>query len=641
MNSNDTISYETLFESSFDVFEQTLNDPNINFDNVIDNLNCCEHNKLDYLRILMNHIKNNADNNTDTNNNANRVFNKIHELSWINYDTVDDILNIFSQYDNAFGHILHFGTDEYINKKIINAFIQNNVSVFVDLLNDGFNPSTQNFNDSTIVHVLCEWKIIKHDVLELFLLHENFDLNIINNNRESILSLLCHDTMINDDAKYKMIVKILEHPNINFDNLTALVSACASKNMEIIKLLLSDKRIRMAINKNKLHNGNVLYFVISSYDMNILQLFYEISDTKSLPNSSIRQALSNFEASANHENVHDFEEKSNFLKFVFNNYADNTQHIYNALLIHSFCKGKKNLLKALLMIKDIKISFNYTASLTEDPTILYEILQMLKDDGRFNDTHIDNDGNTFYHKVIGESYYNENILINKLMLDWGMNPCIKNIQGQTVFHLVCYGGYYSTFVDLCTRYPNIDINMTNNFGDTLLHLACIGTSSNRNVSERLLLIKFLISHPQIDVAKISNNGNNVFHFAFTYPHLDIIKYLYAELCISDYHINSTNKDGCSPINLLTRRIKTCILNDVQKYVDILKYLLTIKRIDFLKPDINEQTPFQNIYQNKDTDNEYIELAKYMIKNIDGLIILPEYLKQCDPDIIKLYNELHS
>ncbi len=505
-----------------------------------------------------------------------------------------------------------------MNEKVIHAFKNCSVESFKNLLNDGFNPSSVNEKKNTIVHILCQLKLIDLDILNLFLHHPQYDPNLMNHDDHTILNILCKDTLIDNDLKYQMIINILENPRINDSSLNngCLHDACDTENIKLVRLFLTDNRINPN-KKNRIFQFPIEY-VYRSYNLELLRLFCEDPRVKFLSEDDIM--LTPYHGKKIDKS---FTNISNFIHILVKDL-----NVSHDRLIYSYIRyNNVDLLKIILSFKDLIINKSkyHAFHITN-----CELLETLLQDGRF-DSFVFETGSTFYHKIFFHRLYpdidyEEINKLNKLCLNWNLDPRIKNSSDVTPFHLMCDTGLYQSFMDAYEKYPIDDINMCDDEGNTLLHYACEtrrtnDALSNDEIHGRLQLMKFLAKHPFIDFSKVNEHGHNIFHNICLFAQIPIIKFFIEEVDLPDHIINGVNKYGQTPFyTLIHNNLSKTYYN--QTIFPTIKYLLKIDRIDFSKRNENGQTPFEYIYEcsNKmDPINHATKLAQYMIDNVNGIV----------------------
>ncbi len=619
----DTISIKHLddafFNKSLEYFEKVIYHPN--FDNHLTQfsiLYVCRLFELEKIKMVLDHPKNKIE-----------PLIEIHDiLHLINRYNITEIMNIFAPYPKCLCKLLSFDSNrpDYVDELVIHAFTECNLANFANLLESGFNPSSVNNKNETIIHILCTLKLIDLDILGLFLSHPDYDVNIMNVQSSTILNILCRDTLIDNDLKHQMIINILEHPHINDYclNKTCLNDACRNENIKLVKLFLSDKRI-CPNKKNKTYTSPIKS-AFATYNLELVKLFLEDPRVQHLSDDDIVMSLSNPKTPYNKSSTEIF----NFLKFVL----ESSYEIHNPLIIQYINNNQKDHLKIILSFKNLIINISsYYPNIIKD----YELLQILKGDGRF-DSLVFSDGSTFYHFIFNGDVHDSHQIdkLNKLCLDWNIDPQTKNSKNQTPYHLMCEYGLYQSFIDAYEKYPIIDINMIGDYQNTLLHSACSDDQLNCQnpnvINERLKLIKFLIKHPSIDINMLDYHGNNIFHNICKSVQIPIIKFIMEEFDLPDHIVTGVNNGGDTPFNLLIYRQyhqHSSIINE--NTIQAMEYLLKTNRIDFSKLNRYGLTPFDHIYKISQTqqNHPFAKIVEYMIKNVDGIVVPDNTILEVD------------
>ncbi len=503
-------------------------------------------------------------------------------------------------------------------------FLNYNLTDFMNLLNGSFNPSIVNKQYDTIVHVLCRSGSITLDILKLFLTHFDFDPNIKNENDATIFNILCINENIDKDIKYQMMINILEHPKFRVNGIRILHDACTSENIRLIRLLLCNEQINS--NNHPIEPFH-LSVAISTYRIEILQLILENHHNIVFPDASfLAFTLSLDRESVKSKNLSD-DEILNFIKVLHNHPQLKHLQFHNNLIFCAIQTGDVRLLEISLRLENITINIKQFETDLIIQKNVFRILSVLKKDGRF-DSQIFGDDNSLYHIAFaghGIKSIDQAKLVNNFLMEWQINPFIKNDCDETVFHLICRKGLYMIFMDLYNKYPNLDVNMTNDEKNTLLHLAVVNRRDDDTQSQsRSQLIKFLVSHTSIDLTKLNDCKQNIFHMACMYPNIEILKFLIEEINLPDSVINGIDHSGLTPINSLFDLIKSCVFYEcISDYMPSIEYLLTIKRINFLQADNDNHSPFDYISKKYRTRHQscikhYNKIKKYMIENIEGI-----------------------
>ena len=125
---------------------------------------------------------------------------------------------------------------------------------------------------------------------------------------------------------------------------------------------------------------------------------------------------------------------------------------------------------------------------------------------------------------------------------------IKNVRGETSFHLACKNGHFK-IVQLLLKNndPEINFNAKDNSGITAFHLACrFG---------KLDVVKIFIEHAaalSIDLNAKSKSGVTAFHNACFCGHLDVVKIIMENAATLNIDLN-TKDSGYTPFILACLR----------------------------------------------------------------------------------------
>lgn len=132
----------------------------------------------------------------------------------------------------------------------------------------------------------------------------------------------------------------------------------------------------------------------------------------------------------------------------------------------------------------------------------------------------------------------------------------KDKQGNTALHVAAYRGYLAVVDILISSHPS-STSITNNDGDTFLHMAVAGfrMPGFQRVDRQIELMKQLISGQIVDMQSIinarNNEGKTALHMAVTE---DINSELVELLLTSEtIDFNILDDDGMTPLDLLKQR----------------------------------------------------------------------------------------
>lgn len=350
----------------------------------------------------------------------------------------------------------------------------------------------------------------------------------------------------------------------NEDNITNFDLALKSNNKFIIQAL-----VNFECNANK----NLLHFVISNEDENVLDINFNIAkkileqeslkDIINIKDNSnrtpIHLAMLNFQ---NHgysmveillkqnnlninltngigltpfdviieelnDNVKSFDDFINKIKDDLNLIKVNKTRVKdNSCLINDylFTLGKLVELKSLnINAKDKNGNFPLCL-------IMENIYNILNNKCIFEDTKL--------YFSIRENYLN---IFKKLI---SRDDYCINLKDTNGFSILNYAIKYNDLelFEILINSKNLDINLReDNSGYSLLHY----TIERNNID----VFKILIENKDIDINIKDNNGYNIFHLAVTYGQLDIVKFLLEE---TNMNVNETIDDKITVLDLAVK-----------------------------------------------------------------------------------------
>ena len=179
---------------------------------------------------------------------------------------------------------------------------------------------------------------------------------------------------------------------------------------------------------------------------------------------------------------------------------------------------KRGAKEDILVEDDDEMSPLVCAIRINQPVMVEELLRFyLENNIPINSTN--RSGYTALHVACSEQNLDERILTGLLKFP-GIDVRAQNSDGNTPLH--CFCEKFSN--PMCQEYVDsflsmgADINSANNFGETLLHKACL------NNSIRLILVNILVER-KADVNKLNRNGESPLHFAVRLNREDILTVL--------------------------------------------------------------------------------------------------------------------
>ncbi|KAJ6234438.1 ankyrin repeat-containing protein [Anaeramoeba flamelloides] len=298
-----------------------------------------------------------------------------------------------------------------------------------------------------------------------------------------------------------------------------------------------------------------------------------------------------------------------------NTTTNNTE--YTEENINSFRLKYETFLDEMKLKKDLQVSFDFIEELKNQKV----------------DLNITDESNeSFLHYYIT----NQNLCFKdlKILLDYDLDPNIRNSDGNFPIHLLCIMSeriekkeFYLMFELLLKRTKNI--NALNSSGDNILNIILeIGKQPIEPIIE-LLKSRFF----QFDLAHKNYQKESLLHqiCKLPSPPLNVIKYLISKR----FYINLQDKFG-----------KTCLhYTCLQKKTDIkiLQYLLENKANPLIE-DYDNRVPFYYCFRKKGElpRNVFQLVQKYFklqYKNSKQKTILEILLKDCEQYQISLENLL--
>ncbi|KAK6160353.1 hypothetical protein DH2020_003734 [Rehmannia glutinosa] len=178
-------------------------------------------------------------------------------------------------------------------------------------------------------------------------------------------------------------------------------------------------------------------------------------------------------------------------------------------------------------------------------------------------------GSTVLHTAAGRGQVEVAVLLSKsegavlgsfavvkhLILSYDILNSVDN-RGNTALHVAAYRGQLSV-VEILTSASPSSAPLTNNYGDTFLHMAVSGFSapSFRRMDRQIELMKQLVSGNLINIEDIINVRNNDGRTALHLAVIDNIQSDIVELLMSVRYINLNirDADGNTPLDLLKQR----------------------------------------------------------------------------------------
>ncbi|KAJ4839411.1 hypothetical protein Tsubulata_016866 [Turnera subulata] len=132
----------------------------------------------------------------------------------------------------------------------------------------------------------------------------------------------------------------------------------------------------------------------------------------------------------------------------------------------------------------------------------------------------------------------------------------KDYQGNTALHVAAYRGYLTVAEVLIQAAPSIT-SLTNDYGDTFLHMAVSGFRSPgfRRVDRQIELVKQLVSGKIANIQDIINVRNNAGRTALHKAVTENVQSNLVEILMTapSINLNIRDADGMTPLDLLKQR----------------------------------------------------------------------------------------
>ncbi len=553
--------------------------------------------------------------------------------------TSSDLLKIIFS-NPEFRYILYFnGYIEYIDA-MAKAFIDRDPHQFICLLESNMiDPSAQNNQKYTILHLMCLWNYTWPHVLKLYMDHPKFSPNIVNNIQFTILDYICMNlNEKNINASYDFAVNFLEHPHIMklpknpVNRINSNILSIINDNLrKFIKLLLNSGVINIDA-VTMFGSDSFEYVCECATDIELIRIFLEHPDIS----SSLKKSNYLKNALGNNKNIFEFLLKDD--RIDLSSHENNIHILFGAIK-----NGNITATKLILDHQSIKFfppvpqsNFHFTENMYD---ILVELSQHPKSSSLFDfdvPLHM-NDKLYFFQCIYSNSASvspNEMTKITEFLL----SKCTHDLfiaNCNSLLYVVCKHGLYSSFMCILNAYPFLDLS-----DFKLIHHACSFTLfGNQDVftqhlMEATKLIKFLGSQPQIkcQLTTINQYGETLFHIVCkSYNNIEIFETLlemYEDIIINDpMFINTKNATGKTMFNVAVGH-SIYGNSEFKRFIQFIKRLLKCPFIDFITPDTIQLTPIYYFcasisYGNNISQESIIEaklLIEYMIENIEGIIV---------------------
>ncbi|CAH9120315.1 unnamed protein product [Cuscuta epithymum] len=170
----------------------------------------------------------------------------------------------------------------------------------------------------------------------------------------------------------------------------------------------------------------------------------------------------------------------------------------------------------------------------------------------------DEGGSTLLHSAAGRGQVE---VVKYLLASYDIIDSRDN-QGNTALHLAAYKGYLPIVETLISASPS-SVPLTNNHGDTFLHMAVAGfrTPTFHRLDPQIKLIKQLVSGKVVNIEEIinlrNNDGKTALHVAVSENvRTDLVELL---MTVFSIDLNIRDDDGHTPLDLIKRRPPTTFL----------------------------------------------------------------------------------
>ncbi|KAG2706751.1 hypothetical protein I3843_05G105600 [Carya illinoinensis] len=164
----------------------------------------------------------------------------------------------------------------------------------------------------------------------------------------------------------------------------------------------------------------------------------------------------------------------------------------------------------------------------------------------------DAQGSTILHTASGRGQVE---VVKDLVASFDIITCTDN-QGNTALHVAAYRGYLPVVEVLILASPSL-ASLTNNYGDTLLHMAVAGfrTPGFRRLDRQIGLMNHLLCGKIVNMEDIinirNNNGRTALHVAVVENvQCNLVELL---MTVPSIGLNIRDADGMTPLDILKQR----------------------------------------------------------------------------------------
>ncbi|MFW4370795.1 MAG: ankyrin repeat domain-containing protein [Spiroplasma sp. hy2] len=432
-------------------------------------------------------------------------------------------------------------------------------------------------------------------------------IDFINKNKVDINNIL--KTKNNINKKIQELFNKKENKNfIEIKNECLKYILKITKSKEMFKFIISyfEKEWKLKTDfktddefflLNYNNDNDILYIFIIKNNLDLAKLLINLNPNKKMINSIDINHTTPLFLAINNGNI-------NFVKFLLKNGADvNFQGKIGSMLIINAININN--------LEIVDIIFNYGADVNlQDPLA----------------------NNTYLHIAAR----NGQLELVKLLLSRGANPNMQEKKGITPLYFAAQSDKTEVVQELLTNKNSknkIDINLSNDLGDTPLHIASF--NGNYKIVELLLknhkidvnkkddcgdsalivaarngkinVVKKLLKHSDIDVNLSNERGLTALHYACENGHLIIVKLLLS----NNANLNYQDDEGNDPLDLAEENNHKEIVNLLKKHKKLNENIKKINKI--LQKNQDEQQ--ENIKILEETKKELKQLLKIELADV--------------------------
>uniref|UniRef100_A0A7N0TX55 Uncharacterized protein n=1 Tax=Kalanchoe fedtschenkoi TaxID=63787 RepID=A0A7N0TX55_KALFE len=195
-----------------------------------------------------------------------------------------------------------------------------------------------------------------------------------------------------------------------------------------------------------------------------------------------------------------------------------------------------------------------------------EIVKEILGQGADISSYRDHQGSTVLHSAAARGQLE---VVKDLVASFGVDPMAKDHQGNTAMHVAAYRGHLAVLDLLLALAPSVTV--TNNNGDTFLHMAVAGfrTPGFHRIDKQLELLKHVVSGGVVnnlrELVNVRNNdGRTALHVALAenVPS-ELVELLMA---VPSIDLNSSDNDGMTPLDLLRKGARSAGSDFLMKHL---------------------------------------------------------------------------